>query len=821
MSENKNKDLIQITIEEEMKGAYLDYAMSVIVGRALPDVRDGLKPVHRRVLYAMYKLRNSFDKPYKKSARIVGDVIGKYHPHGDTAVYDALVRMAQDFSLLHPLIDGQGNFGSVDGDAPAAMRYTEVRMAKITEELLADIDQETVDFHPNYDESLEEPDVLPSKIPNLLINGSSGIAVGMATNIPPHRLSEVIDATIALIDQPNLDSHALLQYIQGPDFPTGAFTFDGPGLKQAYQTGRGTIILRGKVEIEVEKNDRQRIVITELPYQVNKARLVEKIADLVRNKKLEGISDLRDESDRSGMRVVIEVKKGENANIILNKLYKLTSLQDSYGFNLIAIHQNRPRIFNLRDLIWTFIEHRKDIVTRRTSYNLKKAQAKIHILEGLKKALENINEVITLLKNSKDTTSAKQELIHRLQLSENQAQAILELRLQRLTHLERNKIFEEIKKTFELIQELKKLLGSEALIYELIKKELSEIKERYDVPRKTKIIQGTANHFEVEDLIADEVALVSITHAGYIKRTELNQFKSQHRGGKGIKGVNHAVDDLVTNIYQCTILSTLLCFTNRGKVYGLKVYQIPESGRVSKGKAIINLLPLLPHEKIKAILPIKEFHEDEYVILVTKAGIIKKTSLSEFRNIRSSGIAAISIQDQDELVSAKITDGKNEIFICTQNARSIRFEERNVRSMGRTASGVIGIHLEEDDQVVAMEVLHPQLEGEFEILTITENGYGKRTPIKEYRVQSRSGTGVKNMKVNEKNGKVVGSRCVLPKDDVILVSNKGQMIRIHVGEISTQSRHTQGVRLIALTPPEKVVAFEYLVEEVHESLNEN
>jgi DNA gyrase subunit A len=801
-----------ITIEDEMRGCYVDYAMSVIVGRALPDVRDGLKPVHRRALYAMYDLGNTHTKPYKKSARVVGDVIGKYHPHGDVPVYETIVRMAQPFSLRYPLVDGQGNFGSIDGDSPAAMRYTEIRMQKITDDLLADLDKETVDFGPNYDESLQEPLVLPTRVPNLLVNGSSGIAVGMATNIPPHNLTEIVDATIALIDKPSLTTEGLLPFVKGPDFPTGALMFNGPGIKQAYLTGRGSITLRARAEIETFKGDRERIIVTELPYQVNKAKLIEKIADLVRDKKIEGISDLRDESDRTGMRMVIEIKKGENSNVLLNRLYKMTQLQENYGINLLAIHNGQPKTFNLRDMLWAFIEHRKDVVTRRTIFELRKAEARAHILEGLKRAVENIDEVIALIKAAKGPDEARMGLIEKFQFSEIQAQAILDMRLQRLTGLERDKIINEYNAVLKLINDLRTLLGSETLIYALIKTELVEVKESYGDGRRTEITQGDAAEFEDEDLITDVDTLVSITHTGYIKRTDPANFKSQHRGGRGVRGVTTGEEDFVTAIYRTKTLSYLLCFTDKGRLYWLKVYKVPEASRGAKGKAIVNLIALANGEKIKAILPMKEFKENEYITMVTKAGIIKKTPLSDFSNVRSAGIHAISIDDGDELISAKITDGTKHIFLCSKSGMSIRFSEEDVRAMGRTARGVIGMALDEGDSVVAMEVLDTQTQTPFEILTVTESGYGKRTPVPDYRQQSRGGKGIITMKTNDKNGDVLGARQVLPKDDLMLVSNKGQMIRIHVGEISEQGRNTQGVRLMTVSPGEKVVSIEYMAE---------
>lgn len=822
MSETQilDKNTVVVTIEEEMRGAYLDYAMSVIVGRALPDVRDGLKPVHRRVLYAMYDLGNTHNKPYKKSARVVGDVIGKYHPHGDVAVYDTIVRMAQDFSLRYPLIDGQGNFGSIDGDAPAAMRYTEIRMDKITDELLADIDKETVDFGPNYDDSLTEPKVLPARIPNLIVNGGTGIAVGMATNIPPHNLAEIIDATVALIDQPSLDTDAILQYVKGPDFPTGAYVFGGNHLKETYRTGRGSITIRGKAEIETWKGDRERIIVTELPYQVNKAKLIEKIAELVRDKKIEGISDLRDESDRTGMRIVIEIKKGENSNVILNQLYKLTQLQDSYGINLLAIHMGQPKTFNLRDMLWAFIEHRKDVVVRRTRYELRKAEARAHILEGLKKAVENIDEVIALIKQAKSPEEARTGLIEKYSFTEIQAQAILDMRLHRLTGLEREKIVQEYIEVLAFIEDLKKILGSEALVYSLIKNELLEIRKSYGDKRRTEIVYGMSTDLAVEDLIADEETLVSITHSGYIKRNDPTQFRSQHRGGRGIRGVTTGDEDFVTAIYRTNTLSYLLCFTDKGRLYWLKVYKIPEASRSAKGKAIVNLIALTPGEKIKAILPVKEFRENEYVVMVTRAGIIKKTPLSDFSNVRNAGIMAVSTDEGDELISAKLTNGNNDIFLCSKDGMSIRFSEEDVRAMGRTARGVIGMSLDEGDRVVAMEVLDPVISDRpYEVLTVTESGYGKRTPVCDYRRQSRGGKGIITMKTNEKNGAILGARQVLPDNDIMLVSNRGQMIRIHVGEISEQGRNTQGVRLMSVSPGEKVVSFEEMAESSVENVD--
>ena len=804
---------VTVNIEEEMRGAYLDYAMSVIVGRALPDVRDGLKPVHRRVLYAMYDMGNTYNKPYKKSARVVGDVIGKYHPHGDTAVYDTMVRLAQDFTMRYPLVDGQGNFGSIDGDSPAAMRYTEVRMKRITDDLLADLDKETVDFGANYDDSLTEPLVLPNRIPNLLVNGSSGIAVGMATSIPPHNLTEVVDATLALVDNPSLDTPALFQYVKGPDFPTGAYAFGGVSIRDAYRTGRGSITMRAKSEIEAFKGDRERIIVNELPYQVNKAKLIEKIADLVREKKIEGISDLRDESDRTGMRIVIEVKKGESANILLNRLYKLTQLQDTFSINLLAIHQGQPKTFNLRDMLWAFIEHRKDVVVRRTQYELRRAEARAHILEGLKRAVENIDEVVALIKGSKGPDEARETLMTRFSFTEIQAQSILDMRLQRLTGLERDKIVEEYHQILKLIIELKEILASEARVFQIIREELTQVREQFGDKRRTEIVLDEATEFEAEDLIADEPVLVSITHSGYVKRANPSTFKSQHRGGKGIRAVQTGDEDFVTAIYRCNTLSYLLCFTDRGRLYWLKVYRVPEASRGAKGKAIVNLINLAQGEKIQAILPVREFRGDQFVTFVTRAGIIKKTPLSDFSNVRNTGLMAITIDDGDELIEARLTSGQNDVFLVSKSGMSIRFGEDDVRPMGRAARGVIGMSLDEGDRVVSMEVLDTLTQLPFEILTITDQGYGKRTPVGEYRVQTRGGKGIITMRTADKNGQVMGARQVLPKDDVMLVSDKGQMIRVHVGEISEQGRNTQGVRVMNVSSGEKVVSFEYMAEE--------
>ena len=807
----EKKSVVQVNIEEEMRGAYLDYAMSVIIGRALPDVRDGLKPVHRRVLYAMYDLGNTFNKAYKKSARVVGDVIGKYHPHGDSAVYDTIVRMAQDFSLRYPLIDGQGNFGSIDGDSAAAMRYTEIRMEKVTDEILTDLEKETVDFGPNYDGSLQEPLVLPTKIPNLLINGSTGIAVGMATNIPPHNLGEVIDATTALIKDPTLSIDALMEYVKGPDFPTGGIIF-GNALKLAYKTGRAVITIRAKTEIEPFKNDRERIIVTELPYQVNKARLIERIADLVNEEKLEGISDIRDESDRTGMRIVIEIKKNESSSVVLNRLYKMTQLQDSYGIALLAIDHQQPKIFNLKEMLQAFIEHRKDVVIRRTIFDLKKAEARLHILEGLKRAVEHLDEVIALIRASANAPEALMGLMDKFKFTQLQAQAILDMRLQRLTGLERDKIIEEYNEILRIIGDLKDILGRESRVYEIIQAELVEIREKYADDRRSEITVDESIEIDMESLITDEPTLVSITRTGYIKRQDPTQFKSQGRGGKGIIGMNTDDEDFVTQIFRTTTLSQLFCLTDKGRLYVVKVYKIPEGNRTSRGRAIVNLLALQADEKVMMILPVKEYIENNFLVMATRSGIVKKTSLSEYRNVRTSGINAISIEDGDALIGARISDGTNEVFMTSAGGMSIRFSEKDVRPMGRTAYGVYGMSLDEGDAVVGMELIHPA-ESSNEILVVSELGYGKRTPVSEYRVQTRGGKGIITLKMTDKTGKLMSARQVTPSDDLMLFSSRGKLIRIRIGEISEQSRNTQGVRLMNVEAGEKVVAVENLPDD--------
>jgi DNA gyrase subunit A len=807
------KGISNINIEEEMRGAYLDYAMSVIIGRALPDVRDGLKPVHRRSLYAMYDQSNTHNKPYKKSARIVGDVLGKYHPHGDTAVYHTIVRMAQDFSLRYPLVDGQGNFGSIDGDMAAAMRYTEIRMEKITDELLADLEKETVDFGPNYDGSLQEPLVFPTRIPNLLINGSTGIAVGMATNIPPHNLGEVVDATLALIKDPTLGVDAMMEYIKGPDFPTAGMILGSNAIKLAYKTGRAVITMRARTEIETFKNDRERIIVTELPYQVNKARVVERIAELVNDDKLDGISDIRDESDRTGMRIVIEVKKAESANIVLNRLFKMTQLQDSFGIALLAIDHNQPKMFNLRDMIQAFIDHRKDVVIRRTVFDLRKAEQRLHILEGLKRAVEHLDEVIALIRGSANAPEALNGLMTKFQFSQIQAQAILDMRLQRLTGLERDKIVAEWNEVLKIIIDLKEILANEPRVVQIIIDELTEIREKYADERRTEIVFDEGSDIDIEDLITDEPTLVTITRTGYIKRQDPKQFKSQGRGGKGIIGTHAEDDDFVTQIYQTTTLSHLFCLTDKGRLHVIKVYKVPEGTRTSKGKAIVNLLTLQPDEKVMMILPVVEFDENKFLIMCTRNGIIKKTALSEYKNIRVNGINAISIEEVDVLMGAKLTDGNQEIFMTSASGMSIRFSEKDVRPMGRTAYGVYGMSLDEGDTVVGMDVLSPDQPGA--ILVISELGYGKRTPVSEYRVQTRGGKGIITLKVTDKTGNLISARQVSDKDDLMLMSTRGKLIRMQIGDISEQSRNTQGVRLMNVEGEagEKVVAAENLPSE--------
>lgn len=805
---NEQNIPIPVHIEDEMKKSYMDYAMSVIIGRALPDVRDGLKPVHRRILYAMNELGNDWDKPYKKSARIVGDVIGKYHPHGDMAVYEAIVRMAQDFSLRYPLIDGQGNFGSIDGDPPAAMRYTEVRMAKLAHELLADIDKETVDFVPNYDESLMEPSVLPAKFPNLFVNGSSGIAVGMATNIPPHNLVETINGLVALIEQPEITIEELMNHIPGPDFPTGGFIYGREGIKSAYQTGKGIIQLRARAMIERDrKGERESIVITELPYQVNKAKLIERIAELVQEKTIEGISHIRDESDREGLRIVIELKKNEVPEIILNQLYKNTQMQTSFGIILLAICQNQPKLFNLKEILQLFLQHRVEVVTRRSLYDLKKAEAKAHILEGLKKAIDQIDAIIQTIRASKTPKEAKDRLMNQFTFSEEQAQAILEMRLQRLTNLEQRKVIEEYEETIKLIHRLKTILSSERLILNVIKEELLTIRDAYGDERRTEIVE-VAPELKIEDLIAEEEMVVTITHTGYIKRNPISLYRSQHRGGKGKIGIEVKEEDFVEDLFIASTHDYLLFFTDLGRIHWKKVHEIPQAGRMSRGKAIVNLLNLGPEEKVTTILALKEFTPGKYITFVTKRGIIKKTALEAYSNPRSGGIIALTLDEGDELISTKLTDGERYLFIATKFGKAIHFPENQIREMGRTARGIRAIRLNKDDEVVGMEVVIPHTT----ILTVTENGYGKRSLASEYRVQNRGGSGIFTIKRTKKTGEVVGIKTITEDDEVMVISNKGKIIRLRAADIPIQGRTTQGVKLISLEEGEKVVSVAKLAE---------
>lgn len=814
---------LPVKLEEEMQKSYMDYAMSVIIGRALPDVRDGLKPVHRRVLYAMYDLGNDWNKPFKKSARIVGDVIGKYHPHGDMAVYDALVRMAQDFSLRYPLIEGQGNFGSIDGDPPAAMRYTEVRMARLAGELLADIEKETVDFGPNYDGTLSEPAVLPARFPNLLVNGSSGIAVGMATNIPPHNLTEVINATIALINNPEISIEELLKIIPGPDFPTGGFILGRGGIREAYLSGKGIIQLRARALIERQKRtEKESIVITELPYQVNKAKLLEKIAELVQEKKIEGIADLRDESDREGLRVVIELKRDAVAQVILNQLFKNTQMQITYGIIFLAIVHGQPLLLNIKELLQEFINHRREVVTRRTKFELAKAEANAHILEGLKIALDNLDKVINLIRSSKTPKEAKESLMSRLGLSEAQATAILEMRLQRLTNMEREKINEDYREVIKLIARLREILSHERLLLNLIIEELQEIKEKYGDERRTEIVEEALD-ISLEDLIVEEDMVVTVSHSGYIKRNAISLYRSQKRGGRGKMGMTTKEEDFVEHLFVASTHSYILIFTDAGKVYWLKVHEIPQGGRIARGKAIVNLLNLAPEEKITAILPVKEFIEGKYVFMATKQGIVKKTDLLAYSHPRSGGIIALSLDQGDELIAAGLTDGAKEILLSSREGKAIRFAEEETRPMGRTARGVKGIELSPGDYLVSMDIINPELKGGT-ILSVTEKGYGKRTPIEEYPRQSRGGKGVITIKTTPRNGKLVGVQQIIEQDEVMLITDRGKIIRLSGEDISVIGRNTQGVKLIDLENGERVMAVTRLAEkeeEKEEALGEN
>ena len=798
-----------INIDDEMKSAYLDYAMSVIIGRALPDVRDGLKPVHRRVLFAMYETGNVSNKPYKKSARIVGDVMGKYHPHGDQAIYDTIVRMAQEFSLRHPLVDGQGNFGSIDGDSAAAMRYTEIRMEEITSELLRDLDKDTVQFTPNYDDSLKEPSVLPASFPQLLVNGSSGIAVGMATNIPPHNLTEIIDAAVHIVDNPDCTVEDLMALVPGPDFPTRGIIQGRSGIRAAYKTGRGIIRMRGRAEIEpMEKGDRERIIINELPFQVNKAKLVEKIAELVRDKRLEGISDLRDESDREGIRVVVELKKGIMGQVVLNSLYKNTQLQDTFGVILLALVNQQPKVLNLKEFLHHFVLFRKEVVTRRTEFDLNKAREKEHILEGLTTALDNLDAVVQLIRQATDPTTARDGLMAQFGLSEIQAKAILEMRLQRLTGLERKKIIEDLEETRKRIKELQNVLAHEEVKLSIIKEELIEIKNKYGNERRTEIAETDESDIDIEDLIADEDAVVVYTRSGYIKRQTVDNYRAQKRGGKGIRGMNLKEEDVVEKLFIASTLSHLLIFTSIGKIHWLRVFAIPDVSRIAKGKSIANLLRLQPGESIASILSVREFEEDKFVMVATERGIVKKTSLMAYSKPRQGGIIGLTTDKGDRVIGAELCDGESDILLATEKGFSIRFSEKEVRPIGRTGRGVRGIRLKKEDRVVGAEIVQPGNK----FLTVTSKGYGKRTRMEEYPVQGRGGLGVMTIRCNEKIGTVVGVQQVEETDQLLVITSNGNIVRMRVNEISVIGRNTQGVRLVGIGEGNQVVSIEKLVE---------
>ncbi|MBP7845239.1 MAG: DNA gyrase subunit A [Proteobacteria bacterium] len=805
-----------IKIEEEMQGAYLEYAMSVIAGRALPDVRDGLKPVHRRILFAMHDLGNTYDKRYLKSARVVGDVIGKYHPHGDSAVYNAMVRMAQDFSQRYTLVDGQGNFGSIDGDNAAAMRYTESRMSRLGGALLTDIEKNTVDFGPNYDGSLEEPKVLPTRVPNLLINGSSGIAVGMSTNIPPHNINEIIQGCIAIIENPDVTLDDLMKIIPGPDLPTAGIISNVKGIKNAYRYGRGTFYIKGRAEIETWGKDREAIVVTELPYQVNKSTWIESIAHHVREKEIEGISDLRDESNREGIRVVIELKKGESSNVVLNALYAKTQLQTSFGVILLAIDNGRPKLFNLKECLQAFIDHRADVVTRRCVYELGKAKDREHILLGLKTALDNIDEVVELIKKAGNAAEARTNLQSRFAMSEKQAQAVLDMRLQKLTALEVKELVAELEEIKKAIARLMEILNSNEELFKVIRGELEETLKIFGDKRKTEISYSEEKDYEVEDFIRDEQVVVTVTQAGYVKRSSSEEYTAQARGGKGIRGASIGADnDFVSDLFVASTLSYLLCFTNKGRLHWLKVHQIPEMSRTARGRPIVQFLQLEKEEKVLSILPVSKFEENKYVVMATKKGVVKKTDLMAFKNVRTNGIIALSIDEGDSLINAAITEGNDDVFIATKEGQSIRFSEADVRDMGRTARGVKGIEIADNDQVVDMAIIPAKNTDSYSILSVSSNGYGKRTPIAEYRRQGRGGSGIINIKANERIGALVGVKRVRAVDDVLIISNVGQIIRTSVSDISEIGRNTQGVRVIRLSEGEMVNAIA-VVQEVEE-----
>jgi len=817
MAEENRPSVQEINISKEMRTSFLDYAMSVIVARALPDVRDGMKPVHRRILYAMNDLGMHSDKAFKKSARIVGEVIGKYHPHGDSAVYETMVRMAQDFSYRYMLVDGHGNFGSVDGDSAAAMRYTEARMSKISMELLRDINKDTIDYQDNYDGAEREPVVFPARFPNLLVNGTSGIAVGMATNIPPHHLGETIDAVLAISKNPDLTVDEIMEnYLPGPDFPTAGQILGRSGIRKAYETGKGSITIRAKINIEQGKNDKETIIVTELPYQVNKAKLIEKIAELVRDKKIDGITDLRDESDRNGMRVVMELRRDANANVVLNNLYKHTSLQTTFGINMLALVDGRPQVLTVKQCLMHYLDHQKVIIKRRTAFELNKAEARAHILEGLRVALDHLDEVISLIRNSKTADIAREGLMERYQLSEKQAQAILDMRLQRLTGLEREKIEEEYKELQALIAELKAILADEEKVLEIIREELAEIKEKFRDERRTEIVAGGAGFFEDEDLIPEENIVITLTHQGYIKRLPASTYRTQRRGGRGIQGMGTNEDDFVEHLVSTSTHDTVLFFTNKGKVYKTKGYEVPEFSRTAKGIPIINLLQVEKGEWVNAVISVSEFDEDHFLFFTTKHGIAKRTSLEKFKNIRKGGLIAVNLREEDELISVRMTDGEKEIMIATKNGYLIRFEEEQMRPMGRTAAGVKGISLREDDEVVSMEIMD---EGS-KILHVTSKGFGKQTPEDEYRRINRGGKGVFTCKLDEKTGHVVDVKAIQGDEDLMVITAGGVLIRMQVSDISQTGRNTKGVHLIRLQDDEEVATVARIEKEEEEAAEE-
>lgn len=798
MAEENMSQIIDRDINVEMRESFMDYAMSIIVSRALPDVRDGLKPVHRRILYAMNELGMHPDKPFKKSARIVGEVIGKYHPHGDSAVYETMVRMAQDFSMRYMLVEGHGNFGSIDGDFAAAMRYTEARLSKIALEMLRDINKETVDFMPNYDGEEHEPAVLPARYPNLLVNGVSGIAVGMATNIPPHNLGEVIDGVQALIANPDLDSLDLMDYIKGPDFPTAGYIIGRTGIRQAYTTGRGSITMRAKTRIE-EHNNKARIIVDEIPYQVNKARLVEKIAELVREKRVDGITDLRDESDRNGMRIVIELRRDVNPNIVLNNLFKHTALQSTFGINMLAIVNNEPKILTLKEVLKHYLQHQVEVIRRRTEFELKKAEARAHILEGLRIALDHLDEVIALIRASQTTDIARTGLMERFGLSQEQAQAILDMRLQRLTGLEREKIEAEYQELMQKIAEYREILANESLVLQIISDELQEIRDKYSDERRTEILVGEESILD-EDLIPQEEVVITITHTGYIKRLPLTTYRSQKRGGRGVVGMDTKDNDFVEHLFVTNSHHYLMFFTDRGKAYRLKAYEIPELGRTARGTPIINLIQIEQGETVNAVIPVERFDEDKYLFFATRSGVVKKTPIEDYINIRKGGLIAVHLREDDTLIDVKLTDGHQEVIMGTAQGMSIRFPESDVRSMGRAATGVKGITLDENDQVIGMDVVDPELD----VLIVTTKGYGKRTPVSEYRIQSRGGKGIKTINVTDKNGPVVSLKVVKDEEDLMIITSSGTLIRTSMSGISTMGRNTQGVKLINIREDDSV-----------------